>query len=136
MRFSLLSGGDEIASFAELGTIVSGIDPSELEATTTAPTRLKKLPGKRTPPTVVLKRGMTKNIELGAWHEAALAGSSGARKSAELVMFASDGAPVARYHLVNAWPAKLEIGALKAGSSEELTETVTIVSDKIHRVAV
>jgi phage tail-like protein len=135
MRFSLLSGGDEIGSFAELGTIVSGIDPSELEATTTAPT-LKKLPGKRTPPTVVLKRGMTKNIELSAWHEAALAGASGARKSAELVMFAPDGAPVARYHLVNAWPAKLEIGALKAGSSEELTETVTIVSDKIHRVAV
>jgi phage tail-like protein len=136
MRFSLVSDGKEVGSFAELGSLVSGIDPSELEATTTAAARLKKLPGKRSPPTVILKRGMTKNIELAAWHEAALAGAAGSRKTAELVMFAPDGAPVARWHFEHAWPAKLEIGALKPGSSEELTETVTIVSDKIHRVSV
>jgi hypothetical protein len=35
-----------------------------------------------------------------------------------------------------AWPSKLEIGALKAGSSEVLMETVTIVSERIQRVSV
>ena len=40
-----------------------------------------------------------------------------ARKSCSLVMFNTKGKPVARYHLENAWPSKIEIGALKAGAS-------------------
>ena len=50
-------------------------------------------------------------------------------------MYNFDGAPVARYHLENAWPSKLEIGSLKAGASEVLMETVTLVCEQIQRVA-
>jgi hypothetical protein len=35
----------------------------------------------------------------------------------------------------HAWPAKIEIGALKAGASEVLMETVTIVCESLQRVA-
>ena len=35
----------------------------------------------------------------------------------------------------HAWPAKIEIGALKAGASEVLMETVTFVCEHIQRVA-
>ena len=49
-------------------------------------------------------------------------------------MYNTKGDPVARYHLTNAWPSKLEIGGLKAGSSEVLMETVTIVCERIERV--
>lgn len=58
-----------------------------------------------------------------------------ARKSASLVMYSSDGTPVARYYLQNAWPSKLEVGALRAGSSEVLMETVTLVCEHLQRVA-
>jgi phage tail-like protein len=58
-----------------------------------------------------------------------------ARKSCSLVMYNVDGKPVARYHMHNAWPSKIEIGALKAGASEVLMETVTIVCEHIERVA-
>jgi phage tail-like protein len=51
-------------------------------------------------------------------------------------MYQADGKPVARYHLEMAWPSKIEIGALKAGASEVLMETVTIVAEHIQRVAV
>jgi T4-like virus tail tube protein gp19 len=64
--------------------------------------------------TVSLKRGKNQSMELHAWH------ASAARKSASLVMYATDGTPVARYHLELAWPAKIEIGGLKAGASEVL----------------
>jgi phage tail-like protein len=97
---------------------------------------LKKLPGKRTPPTVTLKRGMNTSLEVQAWHDAAVTGAPTARKNASLVMYAVDGRPVARYHLESAWPSKLEIGALKAGASEVLMETVTIVCENLQRVAV
>jgi phage tail-like protein len=50
-------------------------------------------------------------------------------------MYNSEGKPVARYHLEHAWVSKLEIGALKAGSSEVLMETATIVCERIQRVA-
>jgi phage tail-like protein len=95
-----------------------------------------KLPAKRTPPTVTLERGLTSDTALWAWREAALAGAAGGRKGADLVMFDAEGTPVARYHLEQAWPSKLEIGALEAGASEVLMETVTIVCEKIQRVSV
>jgi len=58
-----------------------------------------------------------------------------ARKSCSLVMYATDGTAVARYHLEMAWPSKLEVGGLKAGASEVLYETVTLVCEHIQRVA-
>ena len=50
-------------------------------------------------------------------------------------MFNSDGKPVAKYWLENAWPSKLDMAGLKAGASEALIETVTLVAEKIQRVA-
>jgi hypothetical protein len=78
---------------------------------------------------------MSQSMELSAWHEAVIQGNIvAARKSAGLVMYDSDGKPVARYHLENAWPSKIELGGLKAGANEVLMETVTIVAERIQRV--
>ena len=86
--------------------------------------------------TIILKRAQTQDPQMWTWHEAARFGEMGAaRKSCSLVMFDASGKPVARYHLENAWPCKIELGALRAGSSEVLTETVTIVCDHLQRVA-
>jgi phage tail-like protein len=132
-RYSLIVDGSEVATFSEFPGLVSGLERSQLELTAG---RALKLPGKRTPPTVTLKRGMSVNTDMWTWHEAALAGDLSARKDADLVMYATDGKPVARYHLENAWPSKVEIGGLKADSTEVLMETVTIVCEHIQRVSV
>ena len=58
-----------------------------------------------------------------------------ARKSATLVMYNTAGEPVARYHLENAWPAKLEIGSFSCRRGPVLMETVTLVSENLQRVA-
>lgn len=135
-RFSITIDGYEIASFAELLGITTEVEAVELMESTDKAVVLKKLPGKTKPPTLVLKRGKNTSMELWAWHEAVLNGDIvAARKSCSLVMYSTDGKPVARYHLEHAWPAKLEIGALKAGASEVLMETVTLVCEHIQRVA-
>lgn len=135
-RFSITIDGYEIASFSELQGITTEVEPVELMESTDKEVVLKKLPGKTKPATLVLKRGKNSSMELWAWHEAVLMGDiAAARKSCSLVMYATDGKPVARYHLEHAWPSKLEIGALKAGSSEVLMETVTIVAERIQRVS-
>ena len=135
-RFSITIDGYEIASFAELLGITTEVEAVELMESTDKAVVLKKLPGKTKPPTLVLKRGKNSSMELWAWHEAVLNGDIvAARKSCSLVMYSTDGKPVARYHLEHAWPSKLEIGGLKAGASEVLMETVTLVCEHIQRVA-
>ena len=135
-RFSIVIDGYQIASFAELIGITTEVEPVELLESTDKEVTMKKLPGKKKPPTLTLKRGKNQSMELWMWHEAVLQGDiMAARKSASLVMYATDGTAVARYYLENAWPSKLEVGALKAGASEVLMETVTIVCEHIQRVA-
>jgi phage tail-like protein len=135
-RFSIVIDGYQIASFSELIGITTEVEPVELLESTEKEVMLKKLPGKKKPPTLTLKRGKNQSMELWLWHEAVLMGDIvAARKSCSLVMYSTDGTPVARYHLEMAWPSKLEVGGLKAGASEVLYETVTIVCEHIQRVA-
>ena len=135
-RFELTVDGHSLAVFSELVGISSAVDIEDVRLDTKRKHRLKKLPGKRTPPTVTLKRGMTRNIELAAWHELVILGDVAARKNVTLTMYDTTGDPVVRYHLTNAWPSKLEIGALKAGASSVLMETVTLVAEFMQRVSV
>jgi len=135
-RFELTIDGHSLAVFSELVGISSSVDIEHIRLDTNRKHKLKKLPGKRTPPTVTLKRGMTRNIELAAWHELVILGDVAARKNVTLTMYDVTGDPVVRYHLTNAWPSKLEIGALKAGASSVLLETVTLVAEFIQRVSV
>lgn len=136
-RFSITIDGYEIAAFSELQGITTEVKPVEHLESTDKEVVLKKLPGKNEPAIIKLKRGKTPDMALWAWHEAVLNGDIlAARKSCSLVMYAADGSPVARYHLENAWPSMLEIGALKAGSNDVLMETVTIVSERLQRVSV
>ncbi len=135
-RFSITIDGYEIASFSELQGITTSVEIVDFFHSNDKDVMLNKLPGKRVPPTVVLKRGKNNSMELWSWHEAVLNGDmAAARKSCSLIMYGSDGKPSAKYHLFNAWPAKLEIGALKAGQSEVLMESVTVVCEHIQRVA-
>jgi phage tail-like protein len=135
-RFSITIDGYEIASFSELQGITTSVEVVDYLSSSDKDLILKKLPGKRNPPTVVLKRGKNNSMELWGWHEAVLFGNMAqARKSCSLVMYNVEGKPVARYHLEHAWPAKIEIGSLKAGASEVLMESVTIVCEHIQRVA-
>jgi phage tail-like protein len=135
-RFSITIDGSEIATFSELQGITTSVEVVDFIESSDKEVVMKKLPGKRTPPTVMLKRGKNDSMELWAWHEAVLQGNmAAARRSCSLVMYNVDGKPVARYHLEDAWPAKIEIGALKAGASEVLMESVTLTCTHIQRVA-
>jgi len=125
VRFTLTIDGVEVASFPILGEITSAIRP---------PMPDDPQPGPTSTGLVVLRRPQGRSTELWAWHEAVIMGNMGARRNAEVVAYNGTGMPVARYRLENAWPAKIEIGALKASASEVIMESVTIVCDHIQRV--
>ena len=129
VRFEVSVDGHSLGVFSELVGISSAVEI--VDATSASPTEtiLKK------PPTVTLKRGMTRNIEMAAWHELVILGDiAAARKSCSLTMFNAKGEPVARYHLTDAWPQKVEIGV--SATSGLLMETITMTCDFLQRVSV
>jgi len=134
-RFAITVEGRELGTFSELLGITSSIETVDVVQPVGSDVVLKKLPGKRNPPTVTLKRGLTSSLDLWDWQQAVLTGDVTARKSCSLVMYNTDGKPVARYHLENAWPAKLEVGALKGGATDVLMESVTLECERIQRLA-
>ena len=119
-----------LAQFSDLIEIASGVDPSELELGPHQ--RRKNL--KQTLPTATLSRGQTNDLSLATWHHEALADAD-ARRDAELTMYSTAGAAVAKYSLANAWPARIEVTGVKAGATEVLYETVTLACEDIQRVA-
>ena len=134
-RFSITIDGHEIATFAELSGITAEIEPAEYWETTASDPTVSKLAGKVKPPRITLKRGMNGSLELWAWQEAVRKGTMGAgRRSCTLTMFNSEGKPVGRYWLEKAWPTKMELAGLKAGTGAALMETVTLTCEYIQRV--
>ena len=135
-RFSIVIDGHEIASFSDLLGIVAEVEPVPYLESTDKEVNYNQLPGKLKPPQVVLKRGKNGSMELWAWHEAVRQGAmAAARRSCSLIMYNAEGKAVAKYWLDKAWPNKLEISAMKAGASQVMYETVTLVCEKMQRVA-
>lgn len=128
-RFSITIDGVQVASFSELSALTSNVQLA------LAPEGGAGAGRSSADGSVVLARPQTRGLELWSWHEAALAGDIAGRKQAVLLAHGSDGAPVARYHLANAWPSKIEIGSLRSGSSQVLMETVTITCERVQRVS-
>ena len=123
-HYALVVDGRSVAIFSELTGITTEVPVVERAA------------GNTKWGDIELKRGVTAELEMSSWLEAVQAGPvGGSRKNASLIMYSTQGKPVARYNLTNAWPSKIEVGALKAGSSEVLIETVTITAERIQRVA-
>ena len=85
------------------------------------------------PATVTLVRGLTSDRRFVQWvQEAHGRGPGHTARRATIVVFAHDGSPVARYHLENAWPSKLEIGTLKASDTSVVAERLTLTFDRVQ----
>ena len=128
-RFSITIDGVEIASFSELVGITTEV--KEIEFVESGDEVSKTLQ-------VTLRRALTRNTEMSAWHEMVILGDvAAARKDAMLTALSDSGAPVLRYKLTGAWPSKIEIGSLKDKSGATvLMETVTLTCEFIQRVSI
>jgi phage tail-like protein len=84
---------------------------------------------------ITLSGGRTKGTEMAAWHELVILGDvAAARKSATIIIYDYQGAAVKRYHLENAWPAKLSLeggerGQLRAATVMLVYEALRVLND-------
>ena len=127
------------AMFSELGGISSEVEQAEyMEAGLKGP-EFGRFLGKAKPPTVSLKRSMTSGGDttswIWGWHGIARSLDPTAYKDCTLKLFSATTGPdnpVKTYYLINAIPTKVEIAGMKAGGTEVVIQTLTMMCDHIE----
>jgi len=61
-------------------------------------------------------------------------GTAGQRKNGSIVLTDQVGKELARYNFMNGWPSKITTGDMEVGANNHLTETITLVSERMDRV--
>lgn len=132
--FGLEADGIKITHIIEVSGLVMEQDVIEVrQNTANGKYLIKKLFGQWKAGQVVLTRGLTEDSSFERWIKDAQYGKMGeVRKGAFVIVYDTQGNAIKRYKLTNAWPSKLEIGTLKAGSSEPLTEKLTVVYERLE----
>lgn len=92
-----------------------------------------KVPGREKNGELTLTRGLTQDQSFDKWmKEVRLGQITTARKSGSLIMYDYSGQEVKRYTVTNCWPKSLELGTLKAGDTNILTEKLTLAHEGIQ----
>lgn len=94
-----------------------------------------KIPGRLKWENIVLKRGITSNMDLWEWRKKVEDGKvEDARRDGSVIMFDHTLKEVARWDFERAWPVKISGPQPKADSNEIGIEEITIAHEYIHRV--
>jgi phage tail-like protein len=94
---------------------------------------IKNLPGRQKAGEVTLTRGLTKDNGFEKWIKSSRFGKMGeARKGGAVIVYDFEGTPLKHYKLKNAWPKSLEIGSLKAGDTNVLTEKLVVTYEEME----
>lgn len=93
----------------------------------------KKLPGRPKAGECTVTRGLSDDKAFEQLvKDARLGNMAAARKNGAVVVFDYQGAPIKRYKLTNLWAKSLEIGSLKAGGTDVLTEKLTLTYESME----
>lgn len=95
-----------------------------------------KIPGRLKWENIVLKRGITSNMDIWEWRKMVEDGDvAGARQNGSVVMYDQTLAEVARWNFENAWPVKVTGPSVKSDGNEIGVEELTIAHEFIERLS-
>jgi phage tail-like protein len=96
-----------------------------------------KIPGRLKWENIVLKRGITSNMDIWDWRKQVEDGQvADARHDGSITMFDQELNPVARWEFKRGWPLKVTGPQPKSDSNEIGVEELTIAHEYIARVSV
>jgi phage tail-like protein len=98
------------------------------------PSTVRKVPGLTKYANIVLKRGLTRDLELWNWRKTVVDGKT-VRRSGSIILLDESGKQVLRWHFVGGWPVKWEGPALNAQANEVAIETLEIAHEGLELVA-
>lgn len=132
--FGLEFDGVQIKQINEVSGLKMEQDVIELKQNTAdGKYIIKKLPGRPKAGEVTLTRGLTDDNSFSKWVKDAHFGKMpDARKGGAIIVYDYEGNALKRYKLTNAWPKSLEIGSLKAGDTNVLTEKLVLTYEQME----
>lgn len=127
--------GVSMAQFQKVDGISVEVQPIEYRAMSlTEGSILRKAPGLKKYGDITLSRGKVNDKDFWDWiGKAQLGDLTGARKNGAIILFDYNlSASIQTYKFTNAWPTKVALGGLAAGSNEALLETITLCVEKLE----
>lgn len=136
-RFYLDIGGKVTGFFRECNGLSSESEIVEHKATTKGGLPvIIKVPGAVKWENVVLKRGVTNDMEIWNWRKEVEEGKvEKARRDGSIIMYGQEKQKeMARWNFTQAWPVKVSGPSLNAGTNEIAIEELTISHEGMKRV--
>src|SRR3954453_5784755 len=132
-HFSIEIDGVMIAQFREVSGLNAEITTIEhRENNPKGLPLLKKLPGAKKYGDLTLKRGRTDSNDLWKWLKTVQDGKNGdAPKNGAIVPSDYSGGEKGRFNFTAAWPSKVSLASMQAGSNDVLVEECTITHEGI-----
>lgn len=119
------------AGFKECSGIESSVDVIDYREGTDPRNIGRKLPGRRQPSAITLRRGVTDERTLWDWHNKAASGNID-RRSISIILCDETGAEKIRWNVTAAWPSKWTGPTLDAGASDVAIEALELVHEGIE----
>jgi phage tail-like protein len=123
-----ISGYNSSAAFTECVIPAAEIDVMEYREGNDKLNTVHKLPGMARYGRLVLRRGMTTNMDLWNWFSS-FAQGVGTAQSLSVVLLDSAKSQVMQWNFTNAWPCKYEPPVLHGEKSALAIETLEVVFD-------
>jgi phage tail-like protein len=95
--------------------------------------RVRKLPGHHKYANIVLKRGITQNLEWWNWHKQVL-DRNAQRRNGSVILLDDQGQERVRWNFVNSWPCNYIGPTLDAKSNEVAVETLELAHEGLERL--
>jgi phage tail-like protein len=92
----------------------------------------RKLPGMTKYSNIVLKRGITDDVELYEWHRQTVQGNV-QRRNGSIVLLDRQGVEQVRWNFVSAWPTKWDGPDLNAEGNDVAIETLELAHEGVER---
>lgn len=108
-------------------SIISVIDYREGNEVGTS----RKLPGLRTSPNLVLRRGLSQELDLWNWHQTVIDGNTD-RRNGRIVILNEKRVEVLSIQFRNAWPCRWSIFWLDAQGNDTLFEEVELAIEDLR----
>jgi len=119
--------GVVVGGFSECSGLQTETPPIEYR-TGAEDITVRKLPGLRKSPNIVLKRGFTQDTSLWDWRKLVMDGKT-ERRSGSIVLHNEAREPALRWNFVEGWPSKLMGPALNGKNNEVAIETLEIAHE-------
>ncbi|GAA1660459.1 phage tail protein [Fodinicola feengrottensis] len=133
--FGLEIDGIQVKEIQEISGLKMEQDVIELKHNSSADGKYvnKKMPGRAKAGEFTVTRGLSDDSSFEKLIKDARLGNMGsARKNGAVVVYDYQGAAIKRYKITALWAKSLEIGSLKAGGTDVLTEKLTLTYETME----